>query len=84
VVEGGSGVRFEGDLCLVRFDKSSKPKQVLFCRGKSLRLGELLVRAKDDQASFELNLDSQLSPVVAGPAEAVASIELAGARPWPR
>jgi hypothetical protein len=84
VVESESGIRFEGELCLVRFDKSNKPKQVLFCRGKSLRLGELLIRAQDDQASFELDLDNRESPIVAGPAEAVASVELAGARLWPK
>jgi oligo-alginate lyase len=84
VLEKESGARFEGDLCLVRFDKSKRPKRVLFCRGRSLRMGELLVRAKDEQASFELDLDNRNSPVVAGPAEAVAAVEVAGVRLWPR
>jgi hypothetical protein len=84
VFEKERGARFEGDLCLVRFDKSMRPKRVLFCRSKSLRIGELLVRAKDDQASFELDLDAWESPIVAGPAEAVAAVEVSGARLWPR
>ncbi len=84
VFEKESGARFEGDLCLVRFDKSKKPKRVLFCRGRLLRIGQVLVQAKDEQASFELDLDNRNSPIVAGPAEAVAAVEVAGDRLWPR
>jgi hypothetical protein len=84
VFEKESGARFEGDICLVRFDKSKKPKRVLFCRGRSLRIGGLLVRASDDRASFELDLDNREFPLVAGPAEAVAAVEVAGARLWPK
>jgi hypothetical protein len=84
VFEKEGGARFEGDLCLVRFDRLKQPKRVLFCRGKSLRIGELLVRAKDEKASFEVDLDHRESPIVAGPAEAVAAVEVAGVRLWPR
>jgi hypothetical protein len=57
---------------------------VLFCRGRSLRIGELLVRAKDEDASFEIDLNHGATPVVAGPAEAVEVIEVAGVRLWPK
>jgi len=78
------GTGFEGDLCLVRFDASERPRRVLFCRGRSLRIGELLVRAKDEDASFEIDLNHGATPVVAGPAEAVEVIEVAGVRLWPK
>jgi len=84
VTEKATGTQFDGDLCLVRLDKSNRPKRVLFCRGRSLRIGELVVRTKDAQASFELDLDRRDSPVVAGPAEAVAAIEVGGVRLWPK
>ena len=84
VAETESGARFEGDLCLVRLDQSKRPKRVLFCRGKSLRIGDLVVEAKDSQASFEVDLDRPESPVVAGPVEAVASIQVGGVRLWPK
>jgi hypothetical protein len=83
ITEPESGARFEGDLCLVRLDKSRRPTRVLFCRGKSLRVGELVVQAKDAQASFELDLGRAGAPVVAGPMEAVASVQLGGVKLWP-
>jgi oligo-alginate lyase len=84
VTEKSTGAHFEGDLCLVRLDKSSRPKRVLFCRGRELRMHGLVVRAKDPQASFELDLDRMDSPVVAGSAKAVAAVELEGVRLWPK
>jgi hypothetical protein len=71
VVEKGGGVRFEGDLCLVRFDAAQQPTRVLFCRGKSLRVGKLLVQAKNEQASYELDLTGREPSVVTGPADSV-------------
>jgi hypothetical protein len=84
VAEPGSGARFEGDLCLVRLDKSKRPTRVLFCRGRSLRIGNLVVEARDNQAGFELDLERPESPIVAGPVEAVASVELGGVKLWPK
>jgi hypothetical protein len=84
IVEKESDVRFEGDLCLVRFNAANRPDRVLFCRGKSLRVGELFVRAKNEEASFEIDLKNKNAPIVAGPAEAVDLIEVAGARIWPK
>jgi hypothetical protein len=79
-----SGARFEGDLCLVRFDPASRPKRVIFCRGKSLRVGDLFVRVRNQEASFELDLNNKNAPVVAGPADAVDLIEVAGVKIWPK
>ena len=84
VAEPESGARFEGDLCLVRLDQSKRPKRVLFCRGRSLRIGDLVIEARDSQASFEVDLERPESPVVAGPAEAVASIQVGGVKLWPK
>src|SRR6185369_9690169 len=69
-VEKESGVRFEGDLCLVRFDAAKQPNRLLFCRGKSLRVGELFIQAKSEVASFEINLTNHESPTVAGSPDA--------------
>jgi hypothetical protein len=84
VVERESGASFEGDLCLVRFDAAQRPQRVLFCRGKSLRVGNLLIRAKREDASFEIDLGNQQAPIVTGSADAVEAIEVAGARLWPK
>ena len=84
IVEQESGAHFEGDLCLVRFDAARQPQRVLFCQGKSLRIGNLNVRAKREDASFEIDLRNQNSPVVAGAADAVEFVELAGAKVWPK
>jgi hypothetical protein len=84
LVEKESGVRFEGDLCFVRFDAANQPMRVVFCRGKSLRVGNLRIEANDSEASFEINLINLTAPVVAGPVGAVALLEIAGLRVWPR
>jgi len=84
VVEKSSGARFEGDLGLIRFDAAGRPERVWFCRGKMLRMGSLLVRARDAEASFEISLDRDSASVVAGPPSAVELIEMAGAKIWPK
>jgi len=84
VVEKENRVRFEGDLCLVRFDAMKQPLRVLFCRGKSLRVGNLFVLAKSEEANFEVDLHQPEAPIVAGDADAVAVIEVAGVRVFPK
>jgi len=84
LVDGGTGVRFDGDLCLIRFNAAKRPERVLFCRGKSLRVGDVLIRTKNEQASFEIDLKNQSAPIVSGPADAIEAIEIAGARIWPK
>jgi oligo-alginate lyase len=84
VGEPKTGAQFGGDLCIVRRDKANRPTRVLFGRGRWLRLGDLVVVAKDYQASFEIDLERPESPIVAGPAEAVANIEVGGVKLWPK
>jgi len=84
LVEKESNTRFEGDLCLVRFNAAQHAERALLCRAKSLRVGDLFVRSKNAEASFEICLENIDGPVVAGQADAVALIEIAGVRLWPK
>lgn len=84
LVEKESGARFEGELCLVRFNAANRPQRVVFCRGNSLRIGALIIQTKNPDASFEIDLASANAPVVAGPVEAIDFIEVAGNRLWPK
>jgi len=84
VVENSSGTRFDGELCLIRFNAAKQPTRMLFCRGKSLRVHDVLVRSKSAEASFEIDLSSRSAAIVSGPAEAIDLIEVAGVRIWPR
>jgi len=84
VVEKESGVQFEGNLCLVRFDAAKQPQRVLFGRGKSLRVGNLVVSARSDGASFEIDLGNKNAPILEGSADAVELIEIAGVKVWPK
>lgn len=84
MIEKDSGARFDGDLCLIRFDAAQQPKRVLFCRGKLLRVGALTVQAKSADASFEIDLVARSARILAGDHEAVDFVELGGARIWPK
>jgi dienelactone hydrolase len=84
LLEKESGARFDGDLCLIRFNAARQPQRVLFCKGRSLQVGRLVVRAKNDQASFEIDLANGNVPIISGPANEVGLIELAGAKLWPK
>lgn len=77
-------LQFEGDLCLVRFDASQQPQRIVFCQGKSLRVGKVMVRAKREDACFEIDLDQRNSPVISGPTDAVELVEVAGVKLWPK
>jgi dienelactone hydrolase len=82
--EKETGLRFEGDVCLVRINAANQPERLLFCRGKSLRAGNLVVQSKDSGAGFEIDLRNKTAPVVAGPADAIDLIEFAGVKIWPK
>jgi hypothetical protein len=82
--EKETGARFEGDLCLVRLGATTRPERVLICRGKSLRIGKLVVQASNSRASFEIDLSNKAAPVVAGAADAVGLIEITGVKIWPK
>jgi len=84
LIEKENAIRFEGDLCLVRFDAAKQPTCVAFCKGKSLRVGDLLVRARNEEASFEVDLSNKVVRVVAGSADAVGLIEHGGIKLWPK
>lgn len=84
LVEPARGIHFDGDLCLMRFNAKGQPERILFCRGNSLRSGNVLVRAKNNQASVEIDLTKQTTPIVAGPGQAVMLVEIAGDRIWPK
>ena len=84
LVEKESGVRFDGDLCLIRFNSAKQPERLLFCRGKTLHAGKVIVQAKDEEANFEIDLGNQSAPVISGPTDAVERIEIAGARLGPK
>ncbi len=84
LVAKGGEVRLNAELCLVRFSAAGKPERLLFCRGTAMGAGPLSVRAKDDRASFELDLRQPERPIVYGPADAIEGIEWAGVRVWPQ
>jgi len=68
----------------VRFDASQQPQRIVFCQGKSLRVGKVMVRAKREDACFEIDLDQRNSPVISGPTDAVELVEVAGVKLWPK
>jgi len=83
-IEGETGLQFEGDVCLVRLNKSNEPTRVWFCRGTSLRIGQLVIRAKEEKGSVEIDLSRLDAPVVSGPADAIAEIQNRGFKIWPK
>lgn len=82
LVEGQSGLRFEGALCMVRFD-GARPIRVMLGHGRSLRLGRLGIQVRSPGGSFEIDLTRPDAPVVAGPGAELEWIELDGVRIWP-
>ncbi|MBN1417376.1 MAG: heparinase II/III family protein [Planctomycetes bacterium] len=79
VIEKESGLRLEGDLCLVRLGSDGKPRRIVLCRTRSLRVGDLIVRAKGEEASVEIDLEGGAPRIVAGPADAVEFVRAGAA-----
>ena len=63
---------------------TTSPNESSFCRGKSLQAGNLIVKARSQDVSFELDLRNTAAPIVAGAADAVELIDVAGTRLWPK
>jgi hypothetical protein len=84
IIEPGRGLRFEGDLCFLRFDRAGRPQGAMLCRSQFLRVGEFHFRAKAATASLELDLTRREAPVVAGDTNDVELVALAGETLWPK
>jgi hypothetical protein len=84
LADGAPAVRSDGELCLVRFNRAGQPERLLFCRGRSFQAAGVVLTVRDAQTSLEADLRAAGSPVVAGPAETVETLEVAGRRLWPR
>jgi dienelactone hydrolase len=84
ILEPATGLRFEGELCLVRFAAAGRPVRVALARGRSLALDGLRVVVKTAGASLELDLANPTRPVVAGPPDALERIEIGGTTVVPK
>jgi hypothetical protein len=79
LVEPESGLRLDGELCVVRFDET-RPVRVMLARSRSLRLGTLRIQARSPEAGFEIDLTGAEPAVVAGNAAELEWIERNGVR----
>ncbi len=68
-------VRLEGELCMVRKDKSGKTRQIALCRAGSVTVAELRVELNGVHEYVEIASGTQGLQVVTGPRDGVRIIE---------
>lgn len=73
---------FDGEFALVRVASRRQIERIVFCRGRSLAIGDLRVTSRDPAASFEIDLRNPLQPRVLGEVRALESLTNGG-RPLP-
>jgi oligo-alginate lyase len=78
VVQPEWAARLDGELCLVRRDAAGAVRRIALCRGRSVRVGEILVTLKRETEFVEVALEAGQASVVAGDAGAVEEITVSG------
>ena len=78
LVQPDWNVQLEGELCMVRIDKTGKTERVALCRANSVAVAELRVELNGVREYVELASGKQGLQVVAGPEDGVRRIEGAG------
>jgi len=78
-------LQLDGELCLVRRDRTGKVTRIALCRGTSLTVGDVCLKLKTAADLVEVRFDDgQRASVVAGKPDGVEAITVQGRSVWKR
>ena len=66
------GLRFDGELCVVRRDADGKVRRIALCRGNSVSIGDVDLKLKQDIDFLEVNINNGVISVVSGNPEDIS------------
>ena len=78
LVQKDWGLRLDGELAMVRRDKSGNVQRMALCKGKSLSVGGTTLRLKADTDFIEVAFDRGRASVVSGSPDAIQEIRIDG------
>ncbi len=67
IVEPNSGLRFTGEMCLVRRAADGSVSSIALCRARSISIGDVSIEVKDGVDYMELGFQNGLARVLSGP-----------------
>ena len=84
MVQEEAGLRFEGELCWVRWNADGRLSRIAVCRGQSVSIGIVTIGLKKKTDFVEIRFDDYRADVVAGPKQNVAFIKINNRSVWNR
>ena len=72
IVQKEWGLRFDGELCVVRRDADGKVRRIALCRGNSVSIGDVDLKLKQDIDFLEVNINNGVISVVSGNPEDIS------------
>jgi hypothetical protein len=84
MVQKDTGIRFEGELCWVRWEADGRIARIGVCRGRSISTGKVAIGLKVKTDFVEIRFDDDQAEVVAGQRENVESIRINNSNVWKR
>ncbi len=77
-----SGLRLDGEMCLIGKSAGDEVESIVLCHGRSVQVGDALVIAKPDTDFVEVKITGGRAEVVAGPRDAVEDVIVRGKSVW--
>ncbi len=84
IVQKDSGLRFQGELCWVRWDAEGRISRIAVCRGQSISVGTVTIELKEKTDFMEIRFEDNRAEVVAGPRQSVSFIKINNRSVWNR
>ncbi len=82
MVQKHSGIRFNGELCWVRWDADGRINRIAVCRGQSISTETVSIGLKVKTDYFEIYFNGNRAEVVAGQQQNIAFIEVNNRNVW--
>ena len=84
MVQKDAGIKFQGELCWVRWNADGRLSRIAVCRGQSVSIGTVTIGLKKKTDFIEIRFGDNRAEVVAGPQQNIAFIKINDLSVWNR
>lgn len=84
IIQKERGVRFQGELCWVRWNIDDTIDRLAICRGRAIAIGNVTITLKPKTDYVEIRFADERAQLVSGPPETVESIKVGDRDVWSR
>jgi hypothetical protein len=82
MVQKDAGIKFQGELCWVRWNADGRLSRIAVCRGQSVSIGTVTIVLKKKTDFIEIRFGANRADIVTGPQQNIAFIRINNRSVW--